>query len=123
MPFSTLNATATFNSSAISNIVSIDLGGQTTEALDSTEITDSINKFAPGRSNLGTCTITCRPTATTTVSTLQGLRGDGPSAFLVEASDGEDMISCDAICTDVAGPVMDGNSLAEMTLTFQLQPS
>ena len=125
MAFNTLNCDLTFNAVAIANVVSMSASGLTTESLDATEIDDATSTFLPGRKNEGTLTATVRPTDSAAVATLRATSGDGPSAILVTDGAGTPvtLLTCHGTLTDVSGPDMDGNGLAEMTLTWQLQPT
>lgn len=126
MAFSTVGSRVTWNSSLIANVTSISISGLTTEALDATEITDGTSKYLPGRKNEGTCTVVCRPTDVSTVATLRAYSGTGPHSLVVDdgdATSATEFVDVKGTCTDVAGPDLDGAGLAEMTLTFQLEPA
>jgi hypothetical protein len=126
MAFNTLNCDLEFDGSGIGNVVSMSVSGLTTEALDSTEIDDSASTFLPGRKNEGTLSATVRPTNSAAVATLRATSGEGPAPILVTDGDAVTpitLLTCYGTLTDVSGPDMDGNGLAEMTLTWQLQPT
>jgi hypothetical protein len=124
MAFSTLGYDLEFNSVAVGNIINMSISGRTAEALDNTEITDNTSKFISGRYNEGTLSVTVRPTDNAAAVTLRGMAGNGPS--LVQVTDGAatpaDLIKVYGTMTDISGPDLDGAGLAEMTLTFQLEP-
>ena len=126
MAFSTVGADLSFNGTDVGNVVSISISGLTTEALDATEMTDNSSKYLPGRQNEGTLTAVVRPSAVSNVATLRAMSGDGPSAIVV--TDGAEstpttLLSVHGTLTDVAGPELDGAGLAEMTMTWQLEPT
>jgi len=125
MAFNTLDCNLTFNGSGIDNVVSMSVSGLTTESLDATEIEDSTSKFLPGRKNEGTLSATVRPTNAEKVAVLRATSGQGPFSIVVtDGADPEvDLLTVHGTLTDVSGPDMDGNGLAEMTLTWQLQPT